>query len=87
MISILLAQQHRQEIPKYLWGATIASKTGNFEPFIASDIGIVTPYSGSPVVMCFLNQRHRGARALLEDCVARMSELVLMAAEARAAQD
>ena len=53
----------RQEIPKYLWGAAVASKTGNFEPFIASDIGIVTPAVGAPVVMCFLNQRYRGVRA------------------------
>jgi len=80
---ILSAQQMRQEIPKYLWGAAVASKTGNFEPFIASDIGIVTPAVGAPVVMCFLNQRHRGLRALLEDCVARMAEAVTMAAEGR----
>jgi beta-lactamase class A len=74
-------QQMREAIPKYLRGAKAAHKTGNFEPFIASDIGIVTPPIASPVVMCFLNQRYRGARATLENCVARMSELLAQAAE------
>ena len=83
ILRILTAQQLRQKIPKYLWGASVANKTGNFEPFIWSDVAIVTPYRGSPVVMCFLNQRHRGIRVLLEDCVARMAELVVLAAESR----
>jgi beta-lactamase class A len=78
---ILLGQQMREGIPRYIWGAQVANKTGNFEPFIASDIGIVTPATGSPVVMCFLNQRHRGTRSQLEDCVARMSELVVTVAQ------
>ncbi len=85
ILAILVGQQLRQQIPKYVWGATFAHKTGNFEPFIASDIGIVTPYRGSPVVICLMNQRHRGVRAMLEDVTARMGELVVLAAEASGA--
>jgi beta-lactamase class A len=83
ILRILSAQQLRQQAPKYVWGASFAHKTGSFEPFIASEIAIGTPYRGTPVIMCFLNQRHRGTKPLLEDCVARMAELVVLAAEQR----
>jgi beta-lactamase class A len=83
ILRILSAQQLRQQAPKYVWGASFAHKTGSFEPFIASEIAIGTPHRGTPVIMCFLNQRHRGTKPVLEDCVARMAELVVLAAEQR----
>jgi beta-lactamase class A len=78
----LLGQQLQTMVPKYVWGVTAAHKTGGFQPFIASDVGIFTPASGSPAIICIMSQRYRGQRALLEDTVARMGELVIHTAEA-----
>ncbi len=83
MFEILSGQQLREMTPRFVWGAEFAHKTGNFEPFIASDIAIVTPIRGAPVVMCFLSQRHHGPRGTLENCIGRMAEQVVLAAEAR----
>jgi len=69
-------QQHRSRIPRYLIGATCAHKTGDFEPFVANDAGIIEPYGCPPVIAVFLNGRHRGLWANLEEAVARMSEKV-----------
>jgi beta-lactamase class A len=83
MLEILLGQQLRSFLPRFIWGATFAHKTGNFEPFIASDIGIATPVRGSKVIVCLLSQRHNGARGVIEDCLGRMAELIVLAAEGR----
>ncbi len=83
ILAMLRGQQLKNQAPKFLWGATFAHKTGSFDPFIASDIAIATPYRGAPVVMCFMTNRHAGVRAYLDDVVGRMAELVVLAAEAR----
>ncbi len=84
VLEILGAQQLRDMMPRYIFGAKFAHKTGNFEPFIASDMGIATPLLGPPVVMCFLSQRHNGSRGAPEKCIGRMAAQVVLAAEARA---
>ncbi len=83
ILSILNGQQLKNQSPKFLWGASLAHKTGTFEPFIGSDIAIATPCRGTPVVMCFMTNRYAGVRAYLDDIVGRMAELVVLAAEAR----
>ena len=83
MLEILSGQQLRNQAPQFVWGARFAHKTGAFEPFIGSDIGIVTPYRGPPVILCFMSQRHAGVRALLDVVVGRMAELAVLEAEAR----
>jgi beta-lactamase class A len=83
MLRILEAQQLNDMIPRYVWGARFAHKTGNFSPFIASDIAIATPVRGTKVIMCFLSQRHRGAAGELEDCIGRMTEQVIAVAKSR----
>jgi beta-lactamase class A len=83
MREVLSGQQLRNLIPRFVWGASFAHKTGGFEPFIGSDIGIVTPYRGAPVVMCFLSQRHAGLQSWRDDAVGRMAELAIFEAEAR----
>jgi beta-lactamase class A len=75
-LRIMRLQQHRARIPKYLLGASCANKTGDFDPFIASDVGIIGLDEGSPVVVVFLTAGHRGAWANLEEGVARMAEKV-----------
>jgi hypothetical protein len=76
MRSILRLQQYRTRIPKYLSGATVAHKTGDFDPFIANDVGIIEPFSKSPIIVCFFACHHRGIWANLEEAIARMSEKV-----------
>jgi beta-lactamase class A len=83
MLDILAGQQLQNFMPRFVWGADFAHKTGNFEPFIASDIGIATPARGCKVVICLVSQRHRGPRGLLEDCLGHMAELVVLEAEHR----
>jgi beta-lactamase class A len=80
---ILSGQQLREMIPRHVWGASFAHKTGNFSPFIASDIAIATPARGPKVVMCFMTQRHHGPAGEIEDRIGRMAEQVVLAAEAR----
>lgn len=79
--TILKGQQLQTMLPKYMWGVTAAHKTGNFQPFVASDLGIFTPSAGRPVIISVMTQRHRGQRAMIEDTVARMGELIIHAAE------
>jgi beta-lactamase class A len=75
-LRLLRLQQHRARIPKYLLGASCAHKTGDFEPFIANDVGIIGLDDPRPVVVVFLNAGHRGYWANIEDGVARMAEKV-----------
>ena len=79
--TVLRGQQLQTMLPKYLWGVVAEHKTGNFPPFISSDIGIFTPAAGSPVIISVMTEKHRGQRALVEDTVARMGELIVHAAE------
>ena len=83
ILEILSAQQLRDFMPRYVWGAAFAHKTGNFAPYISSDIGVAAPVRGSKVTICLLTQRHNGARGVIEDCLGRMTELVVLEAEGR----
>jgi beta-lactamase class A len=76
MISMLRAQQFTSRIPKYLEGALIAHKTGDFGPFIANDVGIIQPYGRPPFIACFMTAKFRGNWPIVEDTIARMSEMV-----------
>jgi beta-lactamase class A len=76
MQRILRLQQYKTRIPKYLFGAAVAHKTGDFEPFIANDVGVIEPNEKPPIIVCFFSSHYRGIWAYLEDAIARMSELV-----------
>jgi beta-lactamase class A len=75
-LRVMRLQQHRARIPRYLIGAACAHKTGDFEPYIANDVGLVEPYGCPPAIVVFLNARHRGLWANLDEAVARMAEKV-----------
>ncbi len=85
MLRILRLQQMNNRIPRYLFGATIAHKTGDFDPFIANDVGIIEPFGQPPIVACFFASHHRGVWATLEDAIARMAEKVYAYALTRGA--
>lgn len=77
----LAGQQLQTMLPKYMWGVAAAHKTGNFPPFVSSDLGIFTPSAGQPVIISIMTQQHRGQRAMVEDTIARMGELIVHASE------
>jgi beta-lactamase class A len=76
ILEILRAQHFDSGMPKYLWGATTAHKTGSFGPFIANDVGIIEGAGRPPVIACFFTTNYRGVYAHLEDSIARMSDKV-----------
>lgn len=76
VLATLRLQQHRSRIPRYLINARCAHKTGDFEPFIANDVGIIEPAGGEPAIVVFLNGGHSGIWENLEEAVARMAEQV-----------
>ncbi len=76
MQQILRRQQYRTRIPKYLFAAEVAHKTGDFDPFIANDVGVIEPFEAPPIIVCFFASRHRGLWVYLEDAIARMGEKV-----------
>ena len=76
MRRILHLQISRSRLPKYLVEAKVAHKTGDFNPFIANDVGVIEPYDAPPVIMSVFVSGHRGIWENLEDAIARMSEKV-----------
>jgi beta-lactamase class A len=75
MVEILKRQQVRNRIPKYLEGVTVAHKTGDGQPWIGNDAGILW-INGEPVVLVVFTGRHRGETESLHDAVARVAAVV-----------
>lgn len=73
-LEILRQQQFRSRIPRYLAGVSSAHKTGDLDPFVANDAGVIAGAGVAPVVCVFLNARHLGLWENLEEAVARMAE-------------
>jgi len=76
MRRILHLQTSRSRLPKYLVEAKVAHKTGDFNPFIANDVGVIESHNEASIIMCVLVSGHRGIWENLEDTIARMSEKV-----------
>jgi beta-lactamase class A len=76
MIAILKRQQVNNRIPRYLQNVTVAHKTGDGQPWIGNDAGILW-IEGQPVVLVVFTGRHRGSTAALHDGVARMAAVVV----------
>ena len=73
---ILHMQVSRSRLPKYLPEARVAHKTGDFNPFIANDVGVIESHDAPPIIMCVLVAGHRGIWENLEDTIARMAEKI-----------
>jgi beta-lactamase class A len=76
MKEILKSQIYESRIPKYLFAAPVGHKTGDFQPLIANDAGVIEPFGRAPIIACFFASRHRGIWTNLEDAIARMSEKI-----------
>jgi beta-lactamase class A len=75
MIEILKKQQVNNRIPRYLDDVTVAHKTGDGQPWIGNDAGILW-IAGQPVVLVVFTGRHRGDTASLHDAVARVAAII-----------
>ena len=76
MRKILGLQISRSRLPKYLPEARVAHKTGDFNPFIANDVGVIESHKAAPIIISVLVAGHRGNWENLEDCIARMAEKI-----------
>jgi beta-lactamase class A len=72
MLDILEKQQVDNRFPRYLQDIRIAHKTGDGQPFIGNDAGILF-VGDQPIVLVVFTGRHRGSTAELHDAVARVA--------------
>jgi beta-lactamase class A len=75
MLATLEKQQVNNRFPKYLRDVLVAHKTGDGQPFIANDAGILF-VKDQPVVLVVFAGHHRGETETLHDAVARVAALV-----------
>ena len=76
MVSILKRQQVRNRFPRYLGpDVEIAHKTGDGQPWVANDAGILW-VKGTPVVLVVFAGHHRGTTEEIHDAEARMAAIV-----------
>jgi beta-lactamase class A len=75
MLATLEKQQVNNRFPKYLRDVLIAHKTGDGQPFIANDAGILF-VKNQPIVLVVFTGHHRGETEALHDAVARVAALV-----------
>lgn len=76
MLSLLKQQQVDNRFPRYLRDVTVAHKTGDGQPYIANDAGILW-VKDTPIVLVVFTGRHRGPTAALHDAIARVAATVV----------
>ena len=77
MIAILKQQQVNDRFPRFLGeGVTIAHKTGDGQPWVANDAGIVW-VKGQAIALVVFTGHHRGSAAEMHDAVARVAAAVV----------
>jgi beta-lactamase class A len=76
ILSIMEKQQVNDRFPRYLEDVRIAHKTGDGQPFIANDAGIIW-VKNQPIVLVVFTGHHRGQTAALHDDIARVAALVV----------
>jgi N-acetylated-alpha-linked acidic dipeptidase len=76
ILGIMEKQQVNDRFPVYLQGERIAHKTGDGQPFIANDAGVIW-INGEPVVLVVFTGHHRGNTTDLHESIARVAALVV----------
>jgi N-acetylated-alpha-linked acidic dipeptidase len=76
ILGIMEKQQVNDRFPRYLRGVRIAHKTGDGQPFIANDAGVLW-VNGDPIVLVVFTGHHRGETAALHESIARVAALVV----------
>ncbi len=75
IVGMMEKQQVNDRFPRYLENIRIAHKTGDGQPFIANDAGVMW-VNGEPIVLVVFTGHHRGTTAALHDSIARVAALV-----------
>jgi beta-lactamase class A len=75
MLDAMKKQQVNNRFPKYLENVTIAHKTGDGQPTIGNDAGVLW-VKDQPIVLVVFTGHHRGDTESLHDAVARAAALV-----------
>jgi beta-lactamase class A len=76
ILTIMEKQQVNDRFPKYLEDVRIAHKTGDGQPFIANDAGIIW-VKNQQIVLVVFTGHHRGGTEALHDDIARVAALVV----------
>jgi beta-lactamase class A len=77
ILGIMEKQQVNDRFPRYLENVRIAHKTGDGQPFIANDAGVLW-VNDKPIVLVVFTGHHRGTTASLHDAVARVAADVVL---------
>jgi len=77
ILGIMEKQQVNDRFPRYLEDVRIAHKTGDGQPFIANDAGLLWVH-GQPIVLVVFTGHHRGTTPALHDAVARVAAEVVL---------
>jgi N-acetylated-alpha-linked acidic dipeptidase len=72
ILSTMEKQQVNDRFPRYLENVRLAHKTGDGQPFIANDAGVMW-INGEPIVLVVFTGHHRGPTAPLHDSIARVA--------------
>ena len=72
MLDILKKQQVNDRFPRYLRNIPIAHKTGDDQPYIANDAGVLW-VQNKPIVLVVFTAHHRGTTSALHDAIARVA--------------
>jgi N-acetylated-alpha-linked acidic dipeptidase len=76
ILGIMEKQQVNDRFPRYLQDVRIAHKTGDGQPFIANDAGVLW-VNGEPIVLVVFTGHHQGTTASLHDSIARVAAYVV----------
>jgi len=76
MIEILKKQEVNNRFPKYLAEVPMAHKTGDGQPWLANDAGILW-VQDQPIVLVVFTGHHHGPTSSLHDSIARVAALVV----------
>ena len=77
LLGIMEKQQVNDRFPRYLNNVRIAHKTGDGQPFIANDAGILW-VNNQPIVLVVFTGHHRGPTPPLHDALARVAAEVAL---------
>jgi len=76
LLEIMEMQQVNDRFPRYLRDVRIAHKTGDGQPVIANDAGVLW-VNKMPIVLVVFTGHHRGETAALHDTIARVAALIV----------
>jgi beta-lactamase class A len=77
ILGIMEKQQVNDRFPRYLENIRIAHKTGDGQPFIANDAGVLW-VNNAPIVLVVFTGHHHGTTASLHEAVARVAAEVVL---------